>query len=266
MDHCGGKNGTDPQLYGEMSAALNATGRPVLFSLCSWGEANVWEWGAGVAQMFRIQMDHLPFWSLPTQAQGVGYGQGTLDIIDFIADLVPSRWTKPFGWLDPDFLMTDYHPTMDFTASRTEFSFWALWSAPLMVATDLRHMSDDKRAILTNAEVIAINQDVSATSGDRVRPPPNGTRADSQLWARPLANGDKAVILFNAGRKGQGDMPKEQGGELLVTVSWEELGWLPTDHVHVRDLWAKADVGTFAGGFNTTLERRDVAMLRLTKQ
>merc|ERR1719353_83454 len=75
MDHCGGKNGTDPQLYGEMSAALNATGRPVLFSLCSWGEANVWEWGAGVAQMFRIQMDHLPFWNLPSTSAGVGYGQ-----------------------------------------------------------------------------------------------------------------------------------------------------------------------------------------------
>lgn len=258
MDHCGAKgNGTftDRQLYGEMSAALNATGRPVLFSLCSWGEQSVLEWGADVAQMYRIQMDHLPFFNLPTTASGVGYGQGTLQIINYVADIVPSRWTRTFGWLDPDFLMTRYG-TMDFVASRTEYSFWSLWSAPLLVATDLRKLSADKRAILLNEEVIAINQDGSATSGDRIRPPPNVTGVDSQLWARPLANGDKAVILFNAGkRKGLG-----------VAVAWAELGWAPADSVRVRDLWAKKDLGVFTAGFNATLDSHDVAMLRLTRQ
>ena len=63
MDHCGNKgNRSDQELYGNMSRALNATGRPVLFSLCNWGEADVWTWGADIAQMYRIQMDHLPFW------------------------------------------------------------------------------------------------------------------------------------------------------------------------------------------------------------
>lgn len=91
MDHCGKpSNETDQALYGRMSKALNATGRPILFSLCQcvhephglpfvgnlsshtsviaaarWGESSVWEWGGKIAQMFRIQMDHLPFWSLP---------------------------------------------------------------------------------------------------------------------------------------------------------------------------------------------------------
>jgi len=57
MDHCGAKNGTDPDLYGAMSKALNATGRPVLFSLCSWGEDRVWQWGADIAQMYRVQVE-----------------------------------------------------------------------------------------------------------------------------------------------------------------------------------------------------------------
>ena len=76
-----------------MSAALNATGRPVLFSLCNWGEQQVWEWGHDVAQMFRIQMDHLPFWSFGSNssAAGVGFGQGTEEIIEFVAALQPSR-------------------------------------------------------------------------------------------------------------------------------------------------------------------------------
>ena len=83
MDHCGHKNGTDLQLYGEMSKALNASGRPVLFSLCNWGLDSVWEWGADIAQIYRIQMDHLPFWKFGNNhsAAGVGYGQGTYDIL-----------------------------------------------------------------------------------------------------------------------------------------------------------------------------------------
>ena len=116
MDHCGGKNGTDQQLYGQMSRALNATGRPILFSLCNWGGASVWEWGASVAQMFRVQMDHLPFWSFPAESAGVGFGEGTADIIEWMAALRPSQWTQRFGWLDPDFLMTRF-VTMDFTSS-----------------------------------------------------------------------------------------------------------------------------------------------------
>ena len=110
MDHCGGRNGTDQELYGSMSKALNATGRPVLFSLCNWGESEVWKWGGEIAQMFRIQMDHLPFWKFGSanSSDGVGYGQGTYDIIEWMGDLVPSKWTRRFGWMDPDFLMTRY--------------------------------------------------------------------------------------------------------------------------------------------------------------
>jgi alpha-galactosidase len=146
MDHCGNKgNYTDQQLYGSMSAALNKTGRPIVFSMCQWGLADVWEWGAEVAQMYRIQMDHLPFWSIPTKGSGAGYSEGTKNIIEWMAHLQPSKWTKKAGWLDPDFLMTLYEPTMDFTASRTEYTFWAVWSAPLLVSTDLRKLSDEKK-------------------------------------------------------------------------------------------------------------------------
>ena len=144
MDHCGHKNGTDPQLYGKMSKALNATGRQVLFSPCNWGEDNVWSWGSELAQMYRIQMDHLPFWKFGsnTSSDGVGYGQGTFDIIEWMAHLVPSKWVKQYGYMDPDFLMTEYF-TMDFVASRTEYTFWSLWSSPLLVSTDLRKISKE---------------------------------------------------------------------------------------------------------------------------
>lgn len=153
MDHCtANKTVPDLELYGNMSVALNRTGRPVVFSLCSWGLQQVWTWGSTVSQMFRIQTDHLPFWRAPP-GTGAGYGAGVLDIIEFMAELVPSKWVQSYGWLDPDFLMTLYPLTMPFVNSRTEYSFWALWSAPLLVSTDIRHMSAEKRYILMNPEV-----------------------------------------------------------------------------------------------------------------
>jgi hypothetical protein len=89
-------NYTEQQLYGMFSQALNATGRPILFSLCEWGESNVESWGGSVGQMFRIQMDHLPFWDLPSWANGAGagFGGGTANIIEYVATLKISQYNQ----------------------------------------------------------------------------------------------------------------------------------------------------------------------------
>jgi len=268
MDHCGGRpsGGTDPELYGEMSKALNATGRPILFSLCNWGEENVWEWGGDVAQMYRIQKDHLPFWHYPLkdsdtegytrdEAAGVGYGQGTYEVIEWMAHLQPSNWTRPYGWMDPDFLMTEYL-TMDFTSSRTEYTFWALWSSPLFISTDLRKVSKKKMEIIANEQVIAISQDLAGMGGDRIF---NGTRGD-QVWLKKLSNGNKCVVLYNSGVTGK--------AHVNVQVTWEMIGWDNVGDaktmVQVYDLWNKEDLGIFMGGYNISVAPRDVQMLRLS--
>lgn len=193
-------------------------------------------------------MDHLPLWIGPAGAAGEGVGQGTKQIIEFMARLGPDAYTKQYGWLDPDFLMTLYPATMDFIASRTEFTFWCLWSAPLLVSTEVRNMTAEKRAILLNSEAIAINQD-GPTAGARVRNDTDG----GQVWARSLVNGDKAAVLYNAGL-----------ASINVSVAWAEIGWPADARVAVRDIWQGADLGTAAGGFTASLARRDVAFLRLT--
>ena len=183
MDHCGIPSGVaDLDMYTNMSRALNNTGRPILFSLCQWGEHNVESWGPDVSQMYRIAADHLPLWSCPGKVcggSGAGFGQGTKEIIEFVATLQPSKYTKQFGWLDPDFLMTLFFPTMDFVESRTEYTFWTMWSSPLLVSTDIRNLSKEKKSILMNKEAIAINQDDSFTSGDRVYNHSDGSQVRS---------------------------------------------------------------------------------------
>ena len=100
-------------------------------------------------------------------------------------------------------------------------------------------------------EVIAIDQDPSFTAGDRIR---NDT-AGTQVWSRDLSNGDKAVVLFNNGK----------GAPASVHVGWAEIGWAGSDHVKVRDLWAKSDNGTVGEGFACRLVPHDVCFLRLTR-
>ena len=172
-DYCNKpSNETGQDLYTEFSNALNATGRPMLFYMCQWGEDEVWNWAGEIAQMYRVQMDHLPFWNFPPTAAGIhldpsintfllisilvciytcleimkisffhslgeGYGQGVNNIIDWMADRNPSKYSGPHQWMDPDFLMTLFDPiiwpkykkfdipyTMNFTNSRSEFTFW----------------------------------------------------------------------------------------------------------------------------------------------
>lgn len=212
--------------------------------------------------MFRIQMDHIPVWQGPASAAGEGYGIGTKNIIDFMADLHPSKYTRPYAWMDPDFLETlflDKHMDeevsvmMNYTNSRTEFSFWSMWSSPLLVATDPANLSVEKASILLNKEVIAINQDEAFIAGERIRN--DNETTGGQLWSRPLANGDICVILYNSG----------QNDNTTVSVSWTELGWEASDEVYIRDLWAHADVGVVTGGYSSELLAHDVSMLRLSK-
>jgi alpha-galactosidase len=181
-------------LFANFSAALNATGHPMLFSLCEWGDDDVLTWGGNVGQMYRIQADHLPFWHFPNKAAGAGIGQGTRDIINYVSTIKPSTLVKQYAWIDPDFLETLFHPTMSFTDSRTEYSFWALWSAPLLIATDVRNLTAEKRSIIANPEVIAVNQDPLWTAGDIVYNSTDGT----QIWFKPMSTGNKVAILFNS--------------------------------------------------------------------
>lgn len=251
-DNCNRPSGfTEEELYMNFSHYLNQTGRPILFSLCEWGDDNVQDWGVNAGQQYRIQMDHLPLWELPTHAAGMGFGQGTYDIIQYIATLKPSTFVKQYGWMDPDFLMTMFWPTMSFIYSRTEFSFWALWSSPLMVATNVYNMTAEKRSILMNEEVIAINKDTLYTAGDRLW---KDNATATEVWTRPLANGDVAVILLN------GDPFANNN----VTVTWASLGWGAAAVVRARDLWSHTDLGNLTASFTAVaLVPADMRMLRL---
>ena len=133
--------------------------------------------------------------------------------------------------------------------SRTEFSFWCLWSAPLLVTSDVRGLFGHRKEILTNAEVIAVNQDALATAGDRIS---FNNDTGAQVWYKPLANGDIAVLLFNS----------HNTHTIDVSCSWQQFGFVSA--AAVRNMWQRKDLGPMSAGISSKLAPHDVMFLRVT--
>jgi alpha-galactosidase len=231
-------DGVDPKIaYPTMRDALRATGRPMVFSLCEWGRSSPWTWARGVGHLWRTTGDIQDCW---------GCGGSFVRILDRQAGL--EKYAGPGGWNDPDMLEVG-NGGMTTAEYRAHFSFWSLLAAPLMAGNDVRAMSDDTREILTNRDVIAIDQDPLGEQGRRVR-----DDGDLEVWARRLADGGHAVILFNRGTT-----------EASMAVSWVEIG-LPYDaEPAVRDLWAHRDLGRIKDRLVTRVPSHDVVMIRVAR-
>jgi alpha-galactosidase len=150
----------------------------------------------------------------------------------------------PGHWNDPDMLEIGNGGMTD-TEYRSHFSLWAILAAPLIAGNDLRNMRPEIREILTNKEVIAVDQDPLGNEGKRVLK--NG---DLEVWARQMKDGSRAVVLFNRG-----------SADREICVNWEDLGYPNHLEVAVRDLWQKKDLGRFTGKFSASVVTHGVVMV-----
>jgi alpha-galactosidase len=242
-DWCNAEGQDTRDSYAKMARALRASGRPIVLSICEWGSTKPWLWAQGVGELWRTTGDIQDCWDCGKSWGGMG----VVHIIDLNAELYP--YAGPGHWNDPDMLEVG-NGGLSASESRAHFSFWALLAAPLMAGNDLRSISRETLDILTNTEVIAVDQDPLGMQGRKVRD--DGVK---EVWMKPLADGSRAVILFNRGNEA-GD----------IAVVWEEIGLAPAAKAAVRDLWKKAGVGTKAGKFQSSVEPHDVVMVRITPQ
>jgi len=242
-DWCNTTGQDSRDAYAKMSRALRAGGRPIVFSICEWGSTKPWLWAQGVGQLWRATADIQNCWDCGKSWGGMG----VVHIIDQVAELYP--YAGPGHWNDPDMLEVG-NGVLTPAENRAHFSFWALLAAPLMAGNDLAAMTSEVREILTNREVIAVDQDPLGMQGRKVAD--DGVR---EVWMKPLADGSKAVILFNRGSE-----------EAPLVAEWEALGLYPGTRALVRDLWAKHDQGVFTGRYEAKVSPHGVVMLRLTPQ
>jgi len=233
--------------YANIRNALDAAGRPIVLSICEWGTAKPWLWGAEVGgNLWRTTGDIQDRWSDKREWRpGDCCSYGMVDIVD--AEDAIYSYAGPGHWNDPDMLEVG-NGGMTTNEYRSHFSLWALLAAPLIAGNDLRDMKPEIHDILTNKEVTAVNQDALGRQGHRVRK--NG---DLEVWAKPLAGGGRAVILFNRGTADE-----------EITVHWEDLAYPEHLSATVRDLWQKKDVGRFTGKFSATVASHGVVMVTVT--
>jgi alpha-galactosidase len=244
-DWCSTGKRNAEEAYSLMSNALLSTGRPIVFSMCEWGTAKPWLWGKGIGNLWRTTGDISDKWSsMKKWPDGNCCEHGMLQILDEQVGL--ESFAGPGHWNDPDMLEVG-NGGMTVIEYRSHFSFWALLAAPLIAGNDVRSMTPEIKEILTNAEVIAVNQDKLGREGHRVK-----KYGDLEVWSKTLADGSRAVILFNRGES-----------ENRVSVSWEDIGYPSHLSAKVRDLWAHKDLGSVTSSFAANVPSHGVVMVKV---
>jgi len=230
--------------YANIRQALDTAGRPIVLSICEWGSHQPWLWSAEVGgNLWRTTGDISDKWqSKKKWPDGSCCELGVVDIVDLQVGLY--SFAGPGHWNDPDMLEVGNGGMTD-TEYRSHFSLWAILAAPLIAGNDLRDMKPAIQEILTNKEVIVVNQDALGREGRPVH-----KDGDLEVWAKQLKDGNRAVLLFNRGTSEQN-----------VTVAWEDIGYPGHLSAAVRDLWQKKDLGKFTGKFSAPVASHGVVMV-----
>jgi alpha-galactosidase len=223
-----------------MRDALRKTNRDIVYSLCQYGMGKVWEWGKDVGgHLWRTTGDLTDVWS---NMSTVGFRQAGRE-----------QWSKPGGWTDPDMLVigkVGWGPNIHDTRLTpneqiTHISLWTMQAAPLLIGADMSQFDAFTTNLMTNPEVLDINQDALGRGATRVY-----QRERLELWARPLADGTIAVGLFNRGLSAA-----------RMTATWAELGLTGTQPV--RDVWLRRDLPASAGEFAATVPAHGTVLVKI---
>lgn len=246
-DWCYAEDRSAKGAYRTMSDALKKSGRPIVFSMCEWGNNKPWEWGKGIGHLWRTTGD------IANVFKGtIHWGAfGVVEIIDKNAELYP--YAGPGHWNDPDMLQIG-NGVLTMEENRTHFSMWCMLAAPLFAGNDLRTMDKETLGILTNKEVIAINQDKLGKQGRRYIKSEN-----NEVWVKQLSNGDAAVCFFN-----REDKPwKFKYKFAKENYTFIDVKFLEKEY-SVRDLWKGKNIGTSNDDFDFEVPAHGVILLRLT--
>jgi alpha-galactosidase len=221
------------EAYRRMHAAILKTGRPMVYSLCQYGKDDVWKWGASVGgNLWRTTEDISDSY---LSMAAIGFGQ-----IDL------ARYGGPGHWNDPDMLEVG-NGGMNEEEYRTHISLWALLAAPLLAGNDLTAMTPATAALLTNRELIAIDQDPRGIQGERV-----WVKGALEVWVKPLADDARAVGFFNR---------SDEAGEAEAQIPLAELGI--RGRVRGHDVWNGKDVGMLPETLRVTIPAHGVVLLTM---
>jgi alpha-galactosidase len=220
-------------VFQKMGEALRASGRDIVYGISQKGQFNVEQWAPRTgASLWRTGNELEENWA---SVGAAGFAQNGKETA-----------VRPGAWNDPGLLQTG-NAGMTADGSRMQINLWAVLSAPMMLGNDVRIMTRETVALLSNREVLAINQDKLGRQGKRI-----AQTADTQVWAKPLADGSLAVAFFNTSLR-----------TTSVAVTWEQLG-ISGPHL-ARDLWWRENLGIANDRYVVVLTGGTSMLLKLSK-
>jgi hypothetical protein len=225
--------------YITMQKQLKAQNRDIVYSLCQYGMRDVWEWGPAVeGNCWRTTGDITDTWE---SLSNIGFSQ---------APLYP--YARPGHWNDPDMLIVgmvgwgdNLHPTgLTCDEQYTHISLWCLLASPLLIGCDISQLDDFTLNLLTNNEVLDVNQDPLGKQAQRVK-----EDGDIQIWVKEMSDGSKAVGIFNLGAE-----------DTIYNADLSKLGFSSSK---VRDLWRQKDSSISGNTLTLSVPSHGVALLKI---
>jgi hypothetical protein len=242
VDWCGGdKEGLDsPTAYKAIASAIDkatqATGRPMVLSVCNWGKQSPWTWAPAISTMWRTSYDIIYYGDSAEMSR----------VLSNFDTAFHASAQSPGHYNDPDMLIVGMKG-FSTAQNRSHFAMWAIAGAPLLAGNDLTTMSAETKSVLTNPEVIAINQDALAKQGTRV-----SDDAGRQVYSRELSGTRRrAVLLLNRGTS-----------SATITIKFADIGL--GSQAMVRNVWTATDLGNQMTSYATSVPGGDSVLLLVT--
>jgi len=258
-DWCYHGNLTSDAAYTTMRDALYATGRPILFSICEWGDTEPWFWAGDIGHCWRISGDIYPCFDcedrhddgLPTQWSA----WGVMKILNMRDNDTLRKYAHPGAWNDFD--MMEVGNGMSLAEDRAHFALWSMLASPLMLGNDVRKTSKQTLEILTNKEIIDINQDKLGIQAFRY-----AKQGDLEVWAKPLHDGSWALCFLNSGEN-QYNLNFEWKKHILKDAVFNKEIAFANTICSVRNLYDKKDIGTTKKNMQATIGSHDVLLVKV---
>ena len=255
-DWCNTNGINATEAYTTMSKALKAAGKPIVFSICEWGDNQPWDWATPVGNLWRISGDIYPCFDCEYKhEEGNWSSWGVLRILEMRKDI--RKFSGPDHWNDFD--MMEVGNGMTNTEDKSHFTLWSMMASPLFAGNDLRIMKSETLNILTNKEIIAINQDALGIQGFKYQSE-NGV----DVWVKPLFDENWAVVFLNRSDKTQ-KINFDWKKHIIEDNDFKFILNLTSQKYNVRDLWEHIDLGHTNKIFQKELASHDVIAIKLTK-
>lgn len=255
-DWCNTEGINAKEAYTTMSKALKTAGKPIVFSICEWGDNQPWTWAGPVGNLWRVSGDIYPCFDCEYKhPEGNWSSWGVLKILEMRTDI--RKFSGPDHWNDFD--MMEVGNGMTATEDKSHFTLWSMMALPLFAGNDLRLATPETLKILTNREIIEINQDPIGIQGFKYQ-----SDGVNDVWVKPLTDNNWAVVFLNRSDK-PAKLKFDWNKHIIVDKDFNRTLDLTNDSYALRDLWQHRDDGNTNKKLNVNLAAHDVIAFKLKK-